>query len=192
MHSRIEMSEEVFLSAILDKALPRKDTLPDAERRLRVPGVHTESPAWGLKIAGSSTSVRAKIRKHILIHPRHLPQQRHSKSIHPQSRYRTRMIRSQRGPAGTPNNLLTETSEQLSQVQTLLCPPGEQMNFRSEILKEHSSENANIEINRNNEDPEQVSRPQTESTDDHTQNEDSKHFNFSENSRTLGTLDFIH
>lgn len=81
------------------------------------------------------------------------------------------MIRSQRGPAGTPNNLLTETSEQLSQVQTLLRPSGEQMNFRSEILKEHSSENANIKINRNNEDPEQVSRPQTESTDDHTQNE---------------------
>lgn len=39
---------------------------------------------------------------------------------------------------------LTETSEQLSQVQTLLCPHGEQMNFCSEILKEHSSENANI------------------------------------------------
>lgn len=112
LHSRIELSEEVFLSAILDKALPRKDTLPDAERRLRVPCVHTESTAWGLKIAGSSTNVRAKSRKHILIHPRHLPRQRHNKSIHPQSRYRTRMIRSQRGPAGTPNNLLTETCEQ--------------------------------------------------------------------------------
>lgn len=138
------MSEEVFISAILYKALPHKDTLADAERRLRVPRVHTESTARGLKIAGSSTNVRAKSHKHILIHPRHLPQQHHSKSIHPQSRYRTRMIRSQRGPAGTPNNPLTETSEQLSQVQTLLCPPGEQMDFCSEILKEHSSENANI------------------------------------------------
>lgn len=35
-YSKIEMSEEVFLSAILYKALPRKDTLADAERRSSV------------------------------------------------------------------------------------------------------------------------------------------------------------
>jgi hypothetical protein len=91
----------------------RAGTSPDAEMSLRVPAL-AQRTRLGAENSKVIIKARAKSHTHILIHCRHLPQQRHSKSIYPPSRYRACMTK-RRGPAGTQTTQapLVETSEQL-------------------------------------------------------------------------------